>query len=262
MSTNLKSSVPASTPAAGFHADDDALALASYRSLSVLALISLLLGLAAPLCFVAPLLIVLPLVGVALSMVALRQIAASEGMMAGRGAAAIGLALCVASMLAVFSYGQVVRALRVEQAREFGQTWLGLVQSSDSEHAFRLTGRGAQSEPAEPEPGGAKPVNPYDAFLANPLVRDLQAIGGAGKVRRVGGAAFDPQAKGNCLVEQQFSVAADPTADTGPASGQEPLQLVLTLQRARLAGDANPRWLVVSYAKENSPAASGREQGP
>ena len=41
----------------------------SYRTISVLALVSLMFGLAAPLCLMAPLLFVIPIAGVALALV-------------------------------------------------------------------------------------------------------------------------------------------------------------------------------------------------
>jgi hypothetical protein len=73
-------------------ADEDTV----YRTLSVMSLISLCLGLAAPLCLVAPLLYAIPIAGTAVALVALRQIATSDGALIGRKAALVALALCVA----------------------------------------------------------------------------------------------------------------------------------------------------------------------
>src|SRR5688572_8269686 len=71
--------------------------VANYRSMSGLAIVSLLLGLLAPVCFAAPVFLAIPLFGTALSLFALRRIAASEGALAGKWAATAGLALCVVS---------------------------------------------------------------------------------------------------------------------------------------------------------------------
>src|SRR5438874_2243110 len=107
MATNTPSSVL--SPA--FRADDPE-ETSSYRSLSVLAIISLVVGIAAPLAFIGPLLLAIPLFGIALSLVALRQIAASEGALAGRWAAITGLSLCVVSIIAPFSRDMVQHAIR------------------------------------------------------------------------------------------------------------------------------------------------------
>src|SRR5262245_45308902 len=84
-----------------FHTDDVE-ALSDYRTLSVLALVSLVIGLASPLAFAAPLALAIPIIGIAVALVALHRISRSEGLLAGRWAAITGLALSVASIVAVY----------------------------------------------------------------------------------------------------------------------------------------------------------------
>src|SRR4051794_40807962 len=103
---------PSKLSSAAFHSDDTDEAI-QYRSVSALALVSLVFGLLSPLSFGMPLLIVIPLFGIGVSIVALRRIAASEGALTGSWAAIVGLFLCIAFALAPFSRDAVVRWTRV-----------------------------------------------------------------------------------------------------------------------------------------------------
>src|SRR6476620_3954579 len=107
------------TPSPVFHGDDPE-QTTEYRTLSVLAIISLVMGLAAPLAVAAPFLLAIPLFGIAVSLVALRRIAVSGGVLAGRWAATLGLVLCVASAVLPISHDMIQRAIRVHQAETFG----------------------------------------------------------------------------------------------------------------------------------------------
>src|SRR3954470_14191493 len=115
-----------SGPSSAFHADDLEQA-SGYRTLSVPAIIGLVLGLASPLCFGAPLLFVIPIAGVALSLFALVRIGASDGALAGWWPAAAGLALSTAMWVAPSARGYVLKRVRTEQATEFATSWLHLV---------------------------------------------------------------------------------------------------------------------------------------
>ena len=89
-----------STPSAVvIGADEDA----AYRTLSILSVVSLILGVAAPLAFFAPLLLVIPLAGIATALLAIRHIALSEGALMGRAAALVGLVLSVGCISAAFT---------------------------------------------------------------------------------------------------------------------------------------------------------------
>ena len=80
--------------------------------MSKLALASLLLGLAAPVCLFAPLLFTIPVLGAILGITALRHIDKSDGMLAGRGAAVCGLAFSVVMIAAAMGYATVAQQLR------------------------------------------------------------------------------------------------------------------------------------------------------
>ncbi len=126
---------------------DDPEQTTEYSTLSVLAIISLVIGVVAPLAIVSPLLLAIPLFGIAVALLALRRIAVSEGTLAGRWAAIVGLALCIASAVGPFSHSFAQRTIRSNQAAEFGRSWIAMVTSGDSKQAFRLTVDGSRPQP-------------------------------------------------------------------------------------------------------------------
>lgn len=232
--------------AAPFHSDDVE-SLGDYRTLSVLALVSLVIGLLSPLAFAAPLARAIPLIGIGVALVALRRIAVSGGVLAGRWAATSGLALSVASLLAVLSYGQVMRLLQVRQAEEFGRSWLATLQAGDTQRAFRLTSQGAQPEPPMDAPGGPPPQNPYDEFLANPVIERLTQSAAGGPIRVENTYSYEVRGLGQCWVGQRFALTPDSANPNGAGPPPGPFRVDLRMQRGRLPGEASPRWLVVSY---------------
>jgi hypothetical protein len=255
MSVQAQSTSPSVARTPTFHSDDVE-SLGEYRTLSVLAVVSLVIGLASPLCFAAPLARTIPLVGMAIALVALRQIAVSGGTLAGRWAAMTGLALSTASLLAVLSYGQVMRYLYVQQADEFGRNWLATLQSGDTRRAFRLTSAGAQPEPPASDLGPPKTKNPYDEFLDNPLIQRLTQVGAGGQIQLEDTYSYDTVGFGHCWVGQRF-VAQPGAGKSKPAElPPESLRVDLRLQHSRLPGEGAPRWLVMSYEDTRTVAKS------
>ncbi len=170
MATGTTSTVSAPV----FHTDDPEQA-SGYRTLSVLAIISLIFGLASPLSLGGPLLKAIPLFGIAVSLLALRRIAISGGVLAGRWAALAGLMLCVAFAVIPFSRDVVERSIRTHQAEEFGRRWIDLLASGKLEQAFHLTVDGTRPAP-KPEPGAPPPkTTPYQDFLNQPIIKELHA---------------------------------------------------------------------------------------
>jgi hypothetical protein len=231
---------------AAFHADDLE-QIASYGTLSGLAIVSLVFGLAAPLSFLFPLLIVIPLVGAVVSLVALRRIATSEGTLVGRPAAMIGLVLCVLAGAATISRVQVTRYLHVRQAAEFARQWIELLTSGQLENAFKLTVPGSRPEPPS-APGEPPPVQtPFEQFVNNTLVQRLTAGVTNADVRLAETVSYEPQSGKQCFVRQRFTIIPrSPAEGRGPAAS-EPIDALLTLQRSRLAGETLLRWRVAGY---------------
>lgn len=111
----------------------------SYQSLSVLAVLALLFGLLSPAVMFGTLAALLPCGAIFLAIVALGQIARSDGAVVGRGLATWGLALGVASLSAWVAYGQAHRHLVHQAAATVAQEWLDSIQQRRVEDAFLLT---------------------------------------------------------------------------------------------------------------------------
>jgi hypothetical protein len=252
-------SITAASPV--FHGDDPE-QTTDYRTLSVLAIISLVIGLVAPLAIAGPFLLAIPLFGIAVSLVALRQIAVSGGVLAGRWAATAGLVLCIASAILPISHDMIQRAIRIHQAENFGRSWIALVTAGDQKQAFHLT-IDATRPPAPPEPNAPPQPNAppkpsaYDTFVANPVIKALQAIGPNADVRIRETLAYQATSYRNILVRQLVAVCRAPASPSG--SGGQPFEFVLSLQRATMSRESMSRWLVASYelpkpAADSTPA--------
>ncbi len=249
MATGTSTSVPSPT----FHSDDTEQGV-EYRTLSVPAVIGLVLGLASPLCFGAPLLFVIPIAGLAISVFALQRIAVSDGSLAGRWAALTGLVLCSAMIVAPLSREYVIRRLRTQQAHEFAVTWLNLVVSGKAQDAFKLTidsMRGA----APPEPGSkTPPVDPYDKFRSELLVKTMSAAGADADIQFLETVDYDYESFQRVFVQERFKII--PRA---AKNDEHPVDVTLTLQHAQIGKEGRSRWMIWSIddsAKASKPPAT------
>ena len=242
----MATGISSGTSKPAFH-DPDADQTTEYRSLSVLAVISLIIGLASPLCFGAPLLMIIPVIGIGVSILALRQIDASDGALAGRWAAVLGLVLSVVFLSAPAARAYGIRMLRTSQAKNFAHQWLSDLVEGKTDYAFRLTSDSIKP-PAPPEPGEATPkLNAFDTFKALPSVAAISAVGADADVRFIETVAYDQQAFQRVYVRQRFDVV--------PKSGDaKPIGVVLTLLRSKLPGEGRARWMVYSVEDAAKPA--------
>jgi hypothetical protein len=230
--------------AAAFHADD-AEQVAGYRTLSALAIVSLLFGFASPLCLAWPLLMAIPLVGAVISVFASRRIDASQGALAGRWAAVAGLVLCVVSGTAAVSRDLVIRTVRTRQAEAFGREWIELLVQGDAQQAFQLSVAANRRQPTVPEPGMPAPTKtPQELFLEEPIVSQLAAAGDDAAIEVGETSAYEPQPRRQFIIQKTFVIK--PHNSAGITHG-EPFEVQLTLQRSQLAGERQPRWLVMSH---------------
>jgi hypothetical protein len=237
-------------PSPAFHADDLDQAV-EYRTLSVPAILGLVLGLASPLCFGAPLLMLIPISGIAISVFALRRIAASDGALAGRWVAVAGLILCTSLAVAPLSREFVLRLLRSQQAQGFAASWLKLVVSGHAEEAFQLASDSMRG-PGPPDPGKkTPPANPYDTFLGSPLVKAMSAAGADANVHFVRTESYDPQSFPRVYVRQRFEIT--PAAAKSDA---HPVDVTLTMQRALAPKEGRSRWLVWAMEDGAKPAGA------
>jgi len=224
---------------------DDVNHVAEYRSLSVMAIISLLIGLASPLCLISPVFMLLPLFGTVLSLLALRRIAVSEGRLAGRWAATAGLALCIACGASAISRDAVVRTMRSGRAEEFGRSWLSKLVSKETEQAFKLTIDGARPS-APPESGMPSPTTtPYEEFTKNAFVQAILAAGEKAKIECLETLEYTAQSQYDYFVRQRFRIT--PQGDSGKTGSTDAIEANVTLQRSHFRGDRNSRWLVAAF---------------
>jgi len=243
MATGASSHV--SSPA--FHADDLE-ETTNYRTLSVLSVIGLVIGFASPLCFGAPLLMIIPIAGIIISILALRQIAASDGTLAGTWAAATGLALCVIFAVAPFTRNYVLESMRSSQADAFAREWLNEMVSGKTEQAWRLTTDSIRRPPPA-EPGDKTPrPDPYTTFLEKPLVKALTAAGPDSEIQREQSLSYDAQSFHRVYVRHRYRV----TPKTG--DNAQPFAVDVTSVRSKTAGDDASRWLVFSLDDPSKPA--------
>jgi hypothetical protein len=248
MDSITTTTAPVRSPA--FHTDDPP-EVSEYRTISALAIVALVFGLAAPLCFWAPFLMVIPLVGAGLSIVAQRRITASDGALTGRGVALAALALSLASATASISHDRVTRHLQSKQAEVLARQWISLLLNGNTQVAFGLTVDGSRP-PAPPGPGEPPPKEtPFEAFTKNPVVKALIGAGPNSNIRFERISSYTPLSSHQVVLQQEYSIS--PAASPNSQSSN-PVGVVLDLQRSRLAGENNLHWLVLSFRDPNTPA--------
>lgn len=220
----------------------------TYRSISVMALVSLLLGITAPLCVMAPLLFVLPIAGIVLALLALRNIATSDGTLIGRTAALIGLALSIASICMTVARAKVSEEMLSQQARATAMEWIELLQAGNTDEAFEMTSARRKSPPppsplnAESSQPASKPI---DEFRANPVMHFLVQHAQDADVHYVGDTAFEPGIRGAAMIAQEYDVAASQEPD-----GKSPTRIQLALERVRGPAGTPWQWLVSNYVSD------------
>jgi hypothetical protein len=223
-------------PSPAFHADDPE-QTTDYRTLSVLAIISLVFGILSPLALWGPLLMGIPLLGIAISLLALRNIATSGGTLAGRGAAIAGLALCIASAVTPYSRDFIQRTIRGNQAAEAGQRWIALLTSGNTQEALRQTIDGSRP-PRIAEPGAPPPTEtPLERFMKEPVVKALTAIGANPEITLDETLEVNVASYRNVTVRQRYHVKSAAAA----------ADVILTIQRGTLPGESMSRWLIGRY---------------
>ncbi len=118
---------------------DDVEAVANYRAVSITAIVALVLGLLSPVALIAPVLIVLPAAALFASVLALRGIALSDGVLVGRGLAVAGLVLALCFGSGVLSSQTIHTWLLARQARPWADMFIELVREDKLPAAFELT---------------------------------------------------------------------------------------------------------------------------
>jgi hypothetical protein len=242
----VQSSTPntISSPSVGFAPDDEA----PYRTISILSIVGLILGIAAPLAFFAPLLYAIPIAGIIVTLLAIRKISLSDGALIGRKAAVIGLALSVVGLTAAATRTMMFQELLSRQARAAALQWIELLQSGNAETAYKLTSAGRQRAPTTPaDPSEAtSQASPLDSFRADTVPHFLLDHAQDAPVTFVRDSVFDPATPGNERIQQLYQVGV-PAETNGAAT----TTLTVMLQRVQ-ASDAIPaQWLIAAYNSDD-----------
>jgi hypothetical protein len=180
------------------------------------------------------------MLGIAISLLALAKIAASDGRLFGRKAALVGLALAIASTCAVPMKRQVTTRLLSRQARPTALVWFDHICHGQSDTAFHLTTTSQRParNPSLPPTFGSSNESPIDQFRASPVVAQLIDWGERAKVQFDKTIASEQLPHDRQLVVFQFTVQ-------GPA-GVEPLPVVLTMEK-RGGDGTDSRWRVENF---------------
>lgn len=152
-------------------ATDDA---GEYRSLSVLAVMSLVLGICSPAALTTPVLLAVPALGIGAGLLALRAIDQSAGGLAGRGLARAGIALSGLLLAAAIVRDPVRDRLMDQQADAAVRRWVELLASGKFGDARGVLSSGSvNSMLLEREPGSKPmPVEQIAEIVAKRLEHD------------------------------------------------------------------------------------------
>lgn len=182
----------------------------SYRSLSGLAVVGLLLGLASPLIFIAPLLAAVPLVAIGVCAVALNRVGQNSEYLAGRGLALFGLVIAVGSFCAYHASGRLEKWLLSAQAQPHAKEWIELIRSSELEDAYQLTldARARAAIKAADKRGEPSSIISSEEFARQPAVTTLAQLGTAGTVRHSYDGALQHYPNGKLQLSQMYEVTA------------------------------------------------------
>jgi hypothetical protein len=227
-------------------------------NISALSVVSLMLGLAAPLSLMAPLLWAIPLAGAAIAMVAMRRIAASDGALIGRRAAVIGLALSVASVCAAASHSIVTQQVLSHQARSTALEWFTLLEAGDVASAYQYTVESMRGPEPPPPPGSPPPTepprDPQADFRDTPLVQYVVSLGPDAQTRFDQELDFTAAPNGDFSSKQQFLVI--------PAAGSVSSAVVVhvTMVWSLPSRMGYNKWLVSDYGSDNLPARSAGDK--
>jgi hypothetical protein len=153
----------------------------AYHSVSALAIMALVVGLLSPLAFAHELWWALPLAGVALSLVAIVRIDRSEGMLIGRWAAVLGLAISLFCGAAAITQATTRRLWLAYRAEQMAERFVELLREGKPREAHQLWTRPVfQLAPGSDLPelynANASLAKEYEGFLEREVIRDLLSL--------------------------------------------------------------------------------------
>jgi hypothetical protein len=162
-----------------------------YRSVSGLAIIALVLGIASALSLVTPLLLIIPIATLFVAAMALRQIARQPDITSGRGLALAGVFLAIFFLAYLPTRFYLRSQVLAEPAKQVGEAFLTLVKEGKTYEAHQLSlqkflardpNRPLAQYYAEDEDASGS----YQRFLDSPAMQKLQSLQGKYTYRYVG----------------------------------------------------------------------------
>jgi hypothetical protein len=229
--------------------------VAQYHAISLLAVLGLILGLAAPLAVLNPVLAVVPLAGIATSGLALYRISRAGGALIGYKAALGGLLLSVACGAAAVGDRLLYQALVRDEARRFAAEWFAALRDGKPEVAFELTRPPADRRPLDDKLAGDV-FGDFEAreavrqFVADRTVAALLALGPKARVRYYETADQGAEPRGE-VVWQTYAVTFD--TESGPST----FFVELVLERFPNAETGQAYWQIMRASGGIQPRALG-----
>jgi hypothetical protein len=232
--------------------------VAEYRSLSGMAVGSLVLGLLSPVALVDPLAWCIPFAGVLISLYAIFHIRRNAESLTGRKAALWGLCLSLCFAAAAPADRMYYRYRIREEAKPFAAIWFQLLAENRPEMAYQLTLIAKDRQPLDNGLWDYYVNNPLvraglDRFVApakdgeNPQpVRTLLALGKSATVRYLD-APLQNQDEGVDILRLRYAVTYD---DAG-----EKKTFILFLELLRMKGGEAPAYWKINGCggTENKP---------
>jgi len=243
---------------------EDGAEVPEFQSLSPLAALALVLGLASPVALAAPLLLVVPVGAALFGLLALAKIRNSDGALTGERLARWSIALAFAAIAATFVRAPVRDALLRRQARAAAADWLELMAAQRYDDArLLLSAQALQAMTPKKAPSIEEPPKPEDfntiireKLRADKVARQLAELKLPLSISATPAAgdwpAFDPP---RTLLAEDFTIRS---ADENAA----PLRLQLRLVNASFYEDDGRPWRVDHWqviepaAVQSAPAAS------
>ncbi len=241
MSEQTESIVPAD------YLHDDVQAVAEYRSVSGLAVLAAVLGVCSLLALVDRGLLVVPLLGVVCGLLALRRIAASEGQLAGRAVAMVGLALSLVIGTGVYVRGLTLERLVAAEAQQWALQWCDLIRDGQTLTALELKNPPEARRPfddslAEYYETNDAAIEAYQLFREHPVIEAIAAAPKGAKVVPGKVLGVVPNGRGGYTAAQQFELVPPGGDSTGPR-----VKFNLQLSRAPVRSAGGGAWNLTDH---------------
>ena len=242
----------------GFGDSQDA-EVTQYQMISGLAVTGLLLAFLAPVAVFHPTLWIVPAVGIVVSLIALKRIAAAAPAMIGRKAAVFALVLSVLSAAVACSQWAAYRALIDGEARRYAEHWFAYLRNGEPHKAYQMAeypeNRLALDENLwEYYAEGTDGRRDLESYLRREEVESLLALGDQALVRY-----YDTETiyrdHGNDLVVQVYAVTSEREGE------KRSYFLRMTMRRHSMPETGRTYWQIAGFAGGIRPEAMGGEQG-